>query len=257
MVPRGLSSSSAAGNFRQLAKSPAAWALAVFPLAIHFTVVATGVQSPEGKTIFEAFGLNRETFLAGEVWRILTYGLLHGSGLHVGINSIFLLLVGCRIEHMAGRGTLVKTFIGGIFGGGAGHLLLAPGGSGAPLLVGMSGACVALLVLLTTLSPQSRMMPLPISGKSLGLGILLAEFILAVIHPQGAVPLFSNFGKSLVDAGMGSWFQVGHACHFGGGVAGWLAGRWILRPRITLDRLRRERARRESMDSQGNQENPP
>jgi membrane associated rhomboid family serine protease len=149
---------------------------------------------------------------------------------------------------MTGRGILVKAVVAGILGGGAAHLLLAPGGEGAPLLVGMSGACVALLLLLTTLSPQSRMMPLPVSGKSLGLGILGAEFILALIHPQGPVPFFSNWGRSFVDAGLGSWFQVGHACHFGGGVAGWVAGRWILRPRVTLDRLRRDRARLEAME---------
>jgi hypothetical protein len=42
---------------------------------------------------------------------------------------------------------------------------------------------------------------------------------------------------------------MGHACHFGGGMAGWLFGRWLLRPRISLERLRRDRERREAKES--------
>jgi membrane associated rhomboid family serine protease len=49
--------------------------------------------------------------------------------------------------------------------------------------------------------------------------------------------------------GMGTWFDLGHACHFGGGVAGWLYGRWLLRPRVSLERLRRDRERHEAKDA--------
>jgi membrane associated rhomboid family serine protease len=48
----------------------------------------------------------------------------------------------------------------------------------------------------------------------------------------------------------GSWiFEIGHACHLGGGLAGWLMGLWILRPRITLEELQKERARREARNA--------
>jgi membrane associated rhomboid family serine protease len=99
---------------------------------------------------------------------------------------------------------------------------------------------------MTTLSPQSRMLPLPVSGRSLGIGVILAELILALADPALGVPGFRQVGDWLVRNGMGHWFQMGHACHFGGGVAGWLFGRWLLRPRITLERLRRDRERRET-----------
>jgi membrane associated rhomboid family serine protease len=49
--------------------------------------------------------------------------------------------------------------------------------------------------------------------------------------------------------GMGAVFAMGHACHFGGGLAGWLYGRWLLRPRVTLERLRRDRKRREASEA--------
>jgi membrane associated rhomboid family serine protease len=89
------------------------------------------------------------------------------------------------------------------------------------------------------------MMPVPLSAKNLGLGILLAALILALINPALNLPGLSSLGNALEDHGMGSWFQIGHACHFGGALAGWIYGRWILRPRVTLASLRQDRARRE------------
>ena len=60
-------------------------------------------------------------------------------------------------------------------------------------------------------------------------------------HPLAAVA-----HVSLVNRGLGNWFAVGHACHVGGGVAGYLYARWILRPGPTLSHLREERNRREA-----------
>jgi membrane associated rhomboid family serine protease len=230
--------------------SPASWSVAGIILAIHLCVtLAGGPLHPPAWSVYETLGLTREGVLLGKVWQIFSYGLLHGSWWHVSLNALFVLLVGSRIEHMAGRGAILKTVLLGVLGGGAGHLLLAAGGHRAPLLVGFSGGCVALLLLLTTLSPQSRMMPLPVSGRSLGLGILTAELLLALVNPALAWPGFSTIGKWLVAHGMASWFDMGHACHFGGGMAGWLYGRWLLRPRISLKRLRAERMRREASES--------
>lgn len=219
-------------------------------LGIQLLVTLAGGQDREPAwSWFETFGLNRQEVFAGKIWQVFTYGFLHGGWLHVGVNSVFLLLIGSRIEHMAGHAVMVRTGVFGVLGGGIGHLILAPGGASAPLLVGLSGACVALLLLLTTLSPQSRMMPIPLTGKSLGLGILTAELILALIDPSLGIPGFSTLGAWLVDHGHAAWFELGHACHFGGGLAGWMLGKWLLRPRITLERLRRDRERREASES--------
>ena len=250
MISSGGPFSNAARNLRQLGSSPACWTWVAVVLGIQLLVTAMGGQDRQPAwSWFEMFGLNRQAFCAGKIWQIFTYGFLHGGWLHAGLNSLFLLLIGSRIEHMAGRAVMVKATVFGVLGGGIGHLVLAPGGSSAPLLVGLSGACLALLLLLTTLSPQSRMMPIPISGKSLGLGVLTAELILAAIDPKLGIPGLSPLGSWLVDHGQGAWFQLGHACHFGGGLAGWMLGRWLLRPRVTLKRLRRDRERREAGES--------
>lgn len=253
MIATGGLFSTAGGKFSQLRNSPVAWAWAILILGIHGWVAAAGgPHQPPAWDWYENFGLSRQGMVSGKVWQLLSYGLLHGNGWHAGMNALFVLLVGSRVEHMAGHAALFKAVVFGVLGGALAHLSLAPSGPGAPLLVGLSGGCMGLLLLLTTLSPQSRMMPLPVSGKSLGLGIMAAELILALADPSLAIPGFSVLGASLVEHGMGGWFRMGHACHVGGGVAGWLFGRWLLRPRITLDRLRRERERREARETRGN-----
>ncbi len=239
--------SAAVSQLRQVIRARASWMVVGVLLGIHLVVtVLGGIDLRAVRPIYEGLGLNLEGILAGKWWQILSYGLLHGSWGHVVLNALFVLSVGSRIEHMVGWRGMLMTAAFGVLGGAIGHLLLAAGGVGAPLLVGFSGGCIALLLLLTTLSPQSRMMPLPVSGRSLGLGVLITALILALIHPALKLPGFSEIGGALEARGMGSWFEMGHACHFGGGMAGWLVGRWLLRPRITLDRLRADRERREA-----------
>lgn len=238
--------SNAARNFRQIGKSPAtlAWTFAI--LAIQLAVMlAGGPDRQPANSWFEVLGLNRAGFFQGGLWKIAGYGFLHGGWVHAGLNALCLLLIGSRIEYILGARILTRTLLAGIIGGGTVHLLLSPSGSGAPLLVGISGGCMSLLLLLVTLSPESRMMPLPVSARSLGLGIMLAELILALLDPALGIPGFAKLGRELTANGLGAWFQMGHACHVGGGLAGWLIGRLVLRPRVTLLRLRERRARRE------------
>jgi membrane associated rhomboid family serine protease len=232
--------SNVARNLGQLRNSPVSWSWFGLVIGIHFLVESRG-GTDFVSSWYENLGLSRDGFLSGRIWQVFSYGLLHGSWLHAGLNALFVLLIGSRIEYVAGGAVMIRVMLAGVLGGAAGHLVLGSG-----LLVGLSGGCLALLLLLTTLSPQSKMFPLPVSGRSLGLGILLAELILALIDPALGLPGFSLLGRNLAEHGMDSWFRMGHACHFGGGIAGWAFGRWMLRPRITLDRLRRDRARREA-----------
>jgi membrane associated rhomboid family serine protease len=247
MTSSGAPFSNAVRNLRQLKSSPASWAVVLSILVLQAVVTAAGgPDDPMVGEWFHLFGLSRAEVVEGKIWQIFTYGLLHGGWMHVAVNSLFVLLIGSRIEHMAGRRALFFSVVAGILGGGVAHLLMAPGEAGSPLLVGLSGGCVSVLLLLTTLSPQSRMMPLPISGRSLGIGILLSELILALVDPALGIAGFSAVGKWMSGVGLGSWFELGHACHFGGGLAGWAFGRWLLRPRVTLKRLRADRERREA-----------
>jgi membrane associated rhomboid family serine protease len=225
-------------NLRLIMRSPAAWTVAAVVMLLH-AAFAGFVPVADSVRWYETLGLERAGFLSGKIWQIASHAFLHGGWWHAGMNAFFVVLIGSRVEHIAGRAVVWRVLAAGILGGGAGHLLL-----GAGLLVGMSGGCLALLLLLTTLSPQSRMLPIPVSGRSLGFGILFSALLLALVNPQLGVPGFADVGREMERHGLGSWFRMGHACHFGGGLAGWFYGRWMLRPRITLASLRRDRERR-------------
>lgn len=231
----------------RLAAARASWCLLLVLVAVHGWVVSAGF--PEDGRWHQALGLSRETAVSGP-WRCFTYAWLHGNWTHLVMNGVFLLLLGAGVEHFSGSMGLLRIVGFGILGGAAGHLLLGGSGPELPLLVGFSGAGMAVLLYTTTLSPDSRMWPVPVSGRSLGAGILIAEAMLAMVNPQAGIPGFERIGEAMAKAGLGAWFLVGHACHLGGGLAGWLAARWVLRGRVTLNRLRRERARREAMENQ-------
>ena len=50
--------------------------------------------------------------------------------------------------------------------------------------------------------------------------------------------------------------EQGRLTVIGGGLAGWWYGRWLLRPRVTLASLRRDRERREQQESEKSAQKP-
>ncbi|BCU77839.1 rhomboid family intramembrane serine protease [Luteolibacter sp. LG18] len=226
----------------QLREARMPWLIAALVLAIQAGVEAGGgyLRHPEW---FEWFGLSRAGVLRGWLWQPLSYALLHGSWAHAILNVVCLLLLGTRVEHVLGSRRLVRAMVASILGGAAGHLLLAV--EKDLTLVGISGAAYGLLLLVTTLSPDSKMWPLMVSGRWLGVGLLVTTGLLALMDPALGVPGLADLGRWMSAQGMEAGWKFSHGCHFGGGLAGWLYGRWLLRPRVTLAKLRRERERRE------------
>lgn len=227
-------------NVARLRSLRAVWIWLAVLLVIELAVEAAGGPN-QVPWWYENLGLSREGVFGGRVWQFLSYGLLHGNMVHLAINCGLLVGIGAGIERMLGPRALSVALAVGVVAGGLFHILLGSG-----LLVGISGGCVSLLLLLTTLSPESRMFPLPVSAKSLGIGILVAEALMTAIQPSLGIPGLSALGETLEQSGVGSLFRIGHACHLGGAVGGWCVGRWVLRPRVTIDQLRRDRARREA-----------
>ncbi len=186
-------------------------------------------------------GLSREGIRGLRLWPFLSHAVIHGNGLHFGVNVLLLLLAGARVEWIAGRMVLLKVLLAGVLAGGLLHLAMSPA-----TLVGLSGGLLALILWFTTVSPESRVvMPFRLSARNLGRGLIAGSFILAVLDPSAAVPGLSAVGGQLEVWGLAGLFKVSHACHLGGALAGWAYGRWVLRPRVSLKQLQRERAKRE------------
>ncbi len=233
------------GYCGKLARARWPWLVAALILAIHSLVEYAG-GAEQIASVYLSLGLRRDEVLNGCLWQVITYACLHGNWLHVLINALCILVLGHRVEFLLGSGGFLKTLAAGITGGALGHLLLSDAGMHAAPLVGISGACMAMLLVITTLSPGARMFPLPVTGRSLGLGILLAELLFALANPKLGLPGVAQIGQALAAHGMASWFMLGHACHVGGGVAGVMYAMWLLRPGPTLASLRRDRERREA-----------
>ena len=226
-------------NIARLKDSRVVWVLALVLIAVHLSTVIAGWSLADARP-WELWGLSRDGVFAGRVWQIITHAVIHGSWFHLALNTLFLLVVGSRIEHITGGRVVWATVLAGVVSGAAMHVALGHG-----ILVGMSGGAFALWMLLIGLSPDSRMLPFPGPCLWLGWGILTITFVLAACDPVSGFGPPRAWGQWLAMR-CGSWiFEIGHACHLGGGIAGWLVGLWLLRPRVTLHTLQEQRARRE------------
>ncbi len=230
--------------------------LCVVLVAGHLAVVGFGgVASLYDRGLYDALGLSRPGILGGRVWQVVTHPFLHGTWVHLILNCSVIYLTGGRVLHILGGRSFLRIFFGGVLVGTVLHLLLHPslpigieGERPNGPLIGASAGAMALLLALTSLSPDSRMWPLPLSGKNLGRGLLLATLILFAITPGLGVPVLSSIGTWLVQkAGLSSLFGIGHIYHFGGGLVGWLYARRLLRSPVSLGDLQRSRARREGV----------
>jgi len=182
---------------------------------------------------YENFGLSWDGISHGKVWQLLSYALLHGDWFHLLINLFILWFAGGRVVQMLGQRKSLEIIVAGVLVGGLLHLLsslLRVTGYVESYLVGISGACFALLLALTTLSPHTRMGFIPVSGKNLGLGIVIGETLLWLMHPSLSLPILSSLGEQMVAWGGAALFEISHACHLGGALAGWCLARRVLAP---------------------------
>ena len=203
--------------------------------------------------IYEWLGLSRGGIQDWRLWQFATHPFLHGNWAHLLGNVAVIYFAGAAIVRILGNRWFLAIFGAGVLAGGIFHVLLHPSlmllepGVLTPSgpLVGASGGGMALLVALTVMAPDARVWPFPVSGKNFALGIMIAALLLYLMTPTLEIPVFSALGEQAVDAGMATVFRMGHACHFGGGLAGFLLMRWFLRSPVTLAELQRQRAKRE------------
>lgn len=245
---------------RMQVKSPGmdlATILLVLLIGIHWAVERAGGPAfvPD---VFVHLGLTWSGFQKWEIWQIVSYAFLHGSWFHLLVNVLMLWLIGGRVIHILGNRGWAKVILAGVVAGGVLHLvtsmIMTSHGFQETRLVGISGACYALLITLTTLSPESKMWPVPVSGKTLGLGIIIAELLLWLMDPALGIPGLSMMGESMSNMGGAALFRISHGCHFGGAIAGWWIASRLLAPTPSLEQLQRMRADRErdmGMDGAG------
>lgn len=196
------------------------------------------------ETAQTALGLNQAAFFSGKILQLFTYPFIHGHWVHLILNAIALLILGSKVEHIIPKRSFRQLCIYAVIAGGLLFLLLSPSNQ---ILVGASPICFAFLLILVTLSPESKFLPVFLTGKTLGIAIILIQLFFAIIHPDLPTGPLAVTGRWFSDS-FPELFKVSHACHLGGSLVGWLYGMHLLRPRITLEILKKQRAAREEKE---------
>lgn len=144
---------------------------------------------------------------AGDWWRIITGGFLHGSEMHIAFNMIALWQVGSLIELIYGTPRMAFIYFAALIGSGLAVTYVTP----AALTIGASGAVFglfgAMLMAGIRLGEPGRAMMKQTSG------IILINLVLGFILPDISV-----------------------AAHIGGLLTGIVFGFLLFRPRVAIRR---------------------
>ncbi|MEM7506672.1 MAG: rhomboid family intramembrane serine protease [Pseudomonadota bacterium] len=197
---------------------PILWVLSGLMLAVHLAQVAA-VEGWLGRaflpfSIYDRFGFFTEYFdaaLQGAAvpaqfwWSFISHGFVHGSWLHLGMNTAIFLAIGHGIVRAGGIRVLLIVFFAAVVAGAAFHGLIS---THAGVLIGASGGVFGQLGMVVTWRAQMLrrhgLSRAPIWRLLMGLTAMNA--ILAVG--------FAGLGGA----------QLAWEAHLGGFVAGWLLG---------------------------------
>ena len=224
-----------ARSFRQLGGASQTWILLLILIVVQ-TIPSAFDKLSETQIIL---GLNRHELFDGKIWQLITYVFIHGNWTHLLFNAIAILLLSTKLEHIIPKGTYWRLCLYATLAGALLFLLLSPSNQ---TLVGSSPICFAFLMMLLTLSPGSKFLPFFLSGKTLGIAIILANLLLAVLNPNLPTEPISKLGLEVANR-VPNLFDASHACHLGGSLVGWIYGIYMLRPRISLKTLQQQRNR--------------
>lgn len=116
--------------------------------AVFAAQLYAGLDKPAGF----AAAFDKQAFLHGEYWRIVTGAVLHGGPMHVVMNGYALYSFGRLFEMLSNRAHLAIVFLLSAVGGGALSLMFNPDG----VSVGASGGIVGLISYLAVYAFRRR-----------------------------------------------------------------------------------------------------
>ncbi len=112
-------------------------------LTAMFVFGASQLLNPTGIMLVKMGALDPTMFLAGDFWRIITYGYLHIGIMHIGFNLLALSQVGPVLEEQVGSPRLFSIYTLSLISGGALDVILR--GNQSILVAGASGALFGLI----------------------------------------------------------------------------------------------------------------
>jgi membrane associated rhomboid family serine protease len=199
--PRDAPTSPATSPFLAHLGGPGPFTLAA--VAVILVVSVAAWLLPEEQLLMRLAKVNG-AIRAGEVWRLVTVGLVHGGVLHLLANLMVLRAVGRPLERLAGGWAMLAVLVLGTAAGSVASVLLIPRPA-----VGASGGIFALAGALLTFGLRHRAALPP--GARRGIVVATAETVAINVGITFLVP------------------RIDWAAHVGGLAAGMLLG-LLLRP---------------------------
>jgi membrane associated rhomboid family serine protease len=199
---------------------------ALIMVCIHLALILLW-QNREYQLVDQIYlkgGLTLEGLTSGKIWQIITHSLLHGSWTHLATNVFLFYYAAARLSHVLSSWRIAGLFLLCTIGSALIHVLAQAIFPGLPRdpLVGASGGLMGMLLAFFALSPNSKMLLLPVSARNLGKGVLISSALLFLVTPGLNLPLMSNLGLWLEGAFGSILFQMAHLAHFIGGLLGWV-----------------------------------
>jgi rhomboid protease GluP len=139
--------------------------------------------------------------LQGEVWRLITPVLLHGSILHIGFNMYALFVLGPSLERAYGHWRYLTLYLLGAFAGNTLSFLFSPSNSlgASTAIFGLVGAEVVFIYL------NRKMFGTRAKGMLINLGVIILVNLTLGLNP-----------------GIDNWGHLGGL--LGGTIFAWIAG---------------------------------
>jgi rhomboid protease GluP len=162
------------------------------------TQYLTGIDYPA------ALGVKaNDLIVQGQIWRLFTPMLLHGSILHIGFNMYALYVIGSGLERYYGRSRYLTLYILAGFTGNVLSFLISPQPS-----LGASTSIFGLLGAEGVLLYQNRQIFGPAARRSLTNVIMVAALNLAISLSPG-IDLWGHVG-GLIGGSFFAWFAGPH-----------------------------------------------
>lgn len=182
-------------------------ALVAAMIAIHGWIAWGGVRA--ANEVYTRYAFISERFWRGESYEtLLSYSMLHGDWIHLGMNGVALFALGGACWRLMGTARFFVFFALTAIGGALLFGLLRPDETGP--VVGASGAIFGLIAAIKRAEFRIR----SLGGE---------EMTVAILRFMGLIILL-NVAIGVATGGLMAW-----EAHIGGFIVGWAVTPWLVR----------------------------
>ena len=130
----------------------------------------------------------RDWFPLLPLWQLVTYGFLHGDLFHLLGNMLFLYFLGTMLEGIVGSRRFAVLYGAALVVAGAAQLLFALLFTNSALVLGASGAVLAVVCATATLRPQTQIIFIivPMTLKTLAILFVAMDVFRVLMELKGA-----------------------------------------------------------------------